>query len=110
LNSSLRICIAGAPLVISHNGASGDYPDCTDLAYKKAVTDGADVIDCAVQVTKDAIPICMSSIDLKDVSTVVTSQFASLAVVIEDIKPVAEVYTLNLTWEDIANNLKCKST
>jgi hypothetical protein len=51
-----------------------------------------------------------SSIDLKDVSTVVTSQFASLAVVIEDIKPVAEVYTLNLTWEDIANNLKCKST
>ncbi|KAM0883602.1 hypothetical protein ACQ4PT_031514 [Festuca glaucescens] len=96
----------GAPLVISHNGASGDYPDCTDLAYHKAVIDGADVIDCAVQVTKDGIPICMSSIDLKDVSTVVTSQFASLAVVIEDIKPVAGVYTFNLTWEDIANNLK----
>ncbi|KAK1617827.1 hypothetical protein QYE76_023344 [Lolium multiflorum] len=96
----------GAPLVISHNGASGDYPDCTDLAYKKAVTDGADVIDCVVQVTKDAIPICMSSIDLKDVSTVVTSQFASQAVVIEDIKPVAGIYTFNLTWEDIANNLK----
>lgn len=96
----------GVPLVISHNGASGDYPDCTDLAYQKAVTDGADVIDCAVQVTKDGIPICMSSIDLKDVSTVLTSQFASLAVVIEDIKPGAGVYTFNLTWEDIANNLK----
>jgi len=96
----------GAPLVISHNGASGDYPDCTDLAYQKAVTDGADVIDCAVQVTKDGIPICMSSIDLKDVTTVVTSQFASLAVIIEDIKPAAGVYTFNLTWEDITNNLK----
>ncbi|CAM0945479.1 unnamed protein product [Alopecurus aequalis] len=65
-----------------------------------------DVIDCAVQVTKDGIPICMSSIDLKDVSTVVTSQFASLAVVIEDIKSTPGVYTFNLTWEDIANNLK----
>nr|CAB3447075.1 unnamed protein product [Digitaria exilis] len=37
------------PLVISHNGASGDYPDCTDQAYEKAVADGADVIDCPVQ-------------------------------------------------------------
>jgi hypothetical protein len=69
------------------------------------VTDGADVIDCVVQVRKDGIPICMSSIDLKDVSIVVTSQFASLAVIMEDIKPVAGV----CTWEDIANNLKRKS-
>lgn len=96
----------GAPLVISHNGASGDYPDCTDLAYQKAVADGADVIDCAVQVTKDGIPICMSSIDLMDVTTVASSQFASQAGVINDIKAVAGVYTFNLTWEDIANNLK----
>ncbi|KQK00095.1 glycerophosphodiester phosphodiesterase GDPDL3 [Brachypodium distachyon] len=96
----------GAPLVISHNGASGDYPDCTDLAYQKAVADGADVIDCAVQVTKDGIPICMSSIDLKDVTNVVTSQFASEAVIIKDIKADAGVYTFNLTWEDIAKNLK----
>ena len=109
MNSSLHIYIAGVPLVISHNGASGDYPDCTDLAYQNAVTDGADVIDCTVQVTKDGIPICMSSIDLKDVSTVVTSQFASLSVVIEDIKANPGVYTFNLTWEDIANNLKRKS-
>ncbi|KAE8780611.1 putative glycerophosphoryl diester phosphodiesterase 1 [Hordeum vulgare] len=96
----------GAPLVISHNGASGDHPDCTDLAYQKAVADGADVIDCAVQVTKDGIPICMSSIDLMDVTTVASSQFSSQAGVINDIKAVAGVYTFNLTWEDIANNLK----
>lgn len=42
------------PLIISHNGASGDYPDCTDLAYRKAVADGADVIDCTVQVVINA--------------------------------------------------------
>ncbi|CAD6217085.1 unnamed protein product [Miscanthus lutarioriparius] len=31
----------GEPLVISHNGASRDYPDCTDLAYHSAIDDGA---------------------------------------------------------------------
>jgi Glycerophosphoryl diester phosphodiesterase family len=41
-------------LIISHNGASGDYPDCTDLGYQKAVADGADVIDCTVQVVINA--------------------------------------------------------
>ncbi|KAG8071241.1 hypothetical protein GUJ93_ZPchr0006g46048 [Zizania palustris] len=97
---------AAKPLVISHNGASGDYPDCTDLAYQKAVTDGADVIDCPVQVTKDGIPICMSSIDLGDVTTVATSQFASQTTIIKDIKDTPGVYSFNLTWEDIVKNLK----
>ncbi|XP_052142809.1 glycerophosphodiester phosphodiesterase GDPDL3-like [Oryza glaberrima] len=96
------------PLVISHNGASGDYPDCTDLAYQKAVADGADVIDCPVQVTKDGIPICMSSIDLGDVTTVATSQFASQTTVVNDIKATPGVYSFNLTWEDISKNLKPK--
>ncbi|PAN06758.1 hypothetical protein PAHAL_1G286500 [Panicum hallii] len=94
------------PLVISHNGASGDYPDCTDQAYQKAVADGADVIDCPVQVTKDGIPICMSSIDLMDVTNVAKSQFASPAVTITDLKPVPGVFTFNLTWDDISKNLK----
>lgn len=109
LNSSLDILLAAKPLIISHNGASGDYPDCTDLAYQKAVTDGADVIDCPVQVTKDGIPICMSSIDLMDVTTVSTSQFSSQTTVIKDIKNGAGVYSFNLTWDDIAKNLKRKS-
>ncbi|KAL5211372.1 hypothetical protein ABZP36_022219 [Zizania latifolia] len=94
------------PLVISHNGASGDYPDCTDLAYQKAVADGAEVIDCPVQVTKDGIPICMSSIDLGDVTTVATSQFASQTTIIQDIKGAPGFYSFNLTWEDIVKNLK----
>lgn len=94
------------PLVISHNGASGDYPDCTDQAYQKAVADGADVIDCPVQVTKDGIPICMSSIDLMDVTTVAKSQFSSQATTINDLKAVPGVFTFNLTWDDISKNLK----
>ncbi|KAI3831860.1 hypothetical protein MKX03_022232 [Papaver bracteatum] len=45
----------GKTLVISHNGANGVFPPCTDLAYQQAVDDGADIIDCSVQITKDGI-------------------------------------------------------
>jgi glycerophosphoryl diester phosphodiesterase len=108
LNFRFHVGTAAKPLVISHNGASGDYPDCTDQAYGKAVADGADVIDCPVQVTKDGIPICMSSIDLMDVSTVAKSQFASQATIISDLKASAGVFTFNLTWDDITKNLQRK--
>ncbi|KAJ1260049.1 hypothetical protein BS78_10G202100 [Paspalum vaginatum] len=52
------------PLIITHNGASGIFPACTDLAYQQAVEDGADIIDCSVQMSKDAVPFCMDSPDL----------------------------------------------
>ena len=102
------ICRAGKPLIISHNGASGDYPGCTDLAYQKAVDDGADVIDCSVQVTKDGIPVCMGSINLMDGTTVAKSPFASQTAVMKDIESVLGVFTFNLTWDDIVNNLQRK--
>ncbi|CAD6263397.1 unnamed protein product [Miscanthus lutarioriparius] len=98
----------GKPLIISHNGASGDYPGCTDLAYQKAVDDGADVIDCPVQVTKDGIPICMSSIDLMTDTTVARSQFISQTATIKDIQIAPGVFSFNLTWDDIVKNLKPK--
>ncbi|KAK1316661.1 putative glycerophosphoryl diester phosphodiesterase 2 [Acorus calamus] len=58
------------PFVITHNGASGMYPGCTDLAYKQAVDDKVDIIDCNVQITSDKAPICLSSIDLIQGTTV----------------------------------------
>nr|XP_010913177.1 glycerophosphodiester phosphodiesterase GDPDL3 isoform X1 [Elaeis guineensis] len=93
------------PLIISHNGASGDYPDCTDLAYQKAVKDGADVIDCPVQVTKDGILICMSSIDLLSDTTVTRSPFSSRTSIIPDIKGTPGIYTFNLTLDEIQKYL-----
>ncbi|CAD5190909.1 glycerophosphodiester phosphodiesterase GDPDL3-like [Musa acuminata AAA Group] len=96
----------GKPLIISHNGASGVYPDCTDLSYQQAITDGADYIDCPVQVTKDGILICMSSINLMEVTTVTTSPFSSLLSVIPEIHDGPGIFTFNLTWEEIQKNLK----
>ncbi|KAL9319867.1 hypothetical protein ACSQ67_011706 [Phaseolus vulgaris] len=62
-------------LVISKYGASGDYPPCTDLAYKKAILDGVDILDCPVQMSKDGIPFCFNSIDLIKSTNVAKSSF-----------------------------------
>ncbi|CAA7407209.1 unnamed protein product [Spirodela intermedia] len=92
--------------VISHYGASGVYPGCTDLAYQQAIADGADYIDCPVQVTKDGILVCMNSIDLFSGTSVVSSSFGTRRSVIPEIQSGPGVFTFNLTWEDIQKQLK----
>ncbi|KAL5727947.1 glycerophosphodiester phosphodiesterase [Ranunculus cassubicifolius] len=96
-NSSVQ----AKPSIISHNGASGVYPDCTDLAYNQAVEDGADYIDCSVQMTSDGIPICLSSINLFDSTTVANSPFSELAITVPEIQKSLGIFTFNLTWNDI---------
>ena len=100
----LQFFFAGEPLVISHNGASGDYPDCTDLAYHSAIDDGADFIDCPVQVTSDGILMCMSSINLLDTTNVQRTTYTSLVSVVREIQPQPGIFTFNLTWADINSN------
>ncbi|KAF7815951.1 glycerophosphodiester phosphodiesterase GDPDL3-like [Senna tora] len=90
-------------LVISKYGSSGDYPACTDLAYRKAISDGADVLDCPVQMSKDGIPFCFSSIDLTESTTVAQSSFSNLATSIPEIKSGSGIYTFSLTWNEIKN-------
>ncbi|KAK4275373.1 hypothetical protein QN277_018466 [Acacia crassicarpa] len=87
-------------LVISKYGASGDYPACTDLAYKKAISDGADVIDCPVQISKDGIPFCLSSIDLTESTTVAETSFSSRATSIPEIQSGTGIFAFSLTWNE----------
>ncbi|KAF5730509.1 putative glycerophosphoryl diester phosphodiesterase [Tripterygium wilfordii] len=88
-------------LVISKNGASGDYPGCTDLAYQKAVSDGVDVIDCPVQMSKDGIPFCLASINLGDATNVLQSNFTTLSSTIPEIQSGSGVFSFSLTWSQI---------
>uniref|UniRef100_A0A2P2K3R6 glycerophosphodiester phosphodiesterase n=1 Tax=Rhizophora mucronata TaxID=61149 RepID=A0A2P2K3R6_RHIMU len=90
-------------LIISKNGASGDYPGCTDLAYNNAISDGADVIDCPVQMSKDGIPFCLSTINLIDSTTVTQSPFGGLATSIPEIQAGSGIFTFDLTWSQIQN-------
>ncbi|KAH9306087.1 hypothetical protein KI387_010491, partial [Taxus chinensis] len=94
---------AGNPLIISYNGASGDYPGCTNIAYQAAIRDGADYIDCSVQITKDGIPFCRESPDLL-VGTTITSNsvfFPSRITKILAIQDSQGIFTFDLTWEEI---------
>ncbi|CAK9186265.1 unnamed protein product [Ilex paraguariensis] len=70
-------------LIISHNGASGDYPGCTDLAYQKAIDDGADIIDCSVQMSKDGFAFCLETADLTGKTTAATTLMDRTATVPE---------------------------
>ena len=45
--------------VFAHRGFSGEYPENTMLAFKKAVEAGCDGIELDVQLTKDLIPVIM---------------------------------------------------
>ncbi|TXG67442.1 hypothetical protein EZV62_008717 [Acer yangbiense] len=87
--------------VISKNGASGDFPSCTNLAYQQAILDGADVIDCPVQMSKDGTPFCFSSINLIDSTTASQSSYSNYAMTIPEIMEASGIFAFNLTWDEI---------
>lgn len=101
-HSFILSCATAKLLIISHNGASGIYPGSTDLAYQQAVSDGADMIDCSVQMTRDGVPICLNSVNLVDGTTVVQSPFNTRLSSIPEIQEGASgIFSFNLTWSEI---------
>ncbi|XP_078439737.1 glycerophosphodiester phosphodiesterase GDPDL3-like [Wolffia australiana] len=94
------------PVVVSYGGSGGMFPSCTDLAYKKAVEDGTDFIDCPVQVTKDGVLICMIDIDLLKSTNVASTTFFGRSILIPEINAAQGVYTFNLTWAEIQTGIK----
>lgn len=105
---------AGKTLIISHNGASGDYPGSTDIAYEAAISDGVDYIDCSVQITKDGVPICRESPDLTIGTNIVSNSvfYPTRLKTVSDINKMAVtatpstngapgIFTFDLTWKEI---------
>ncbi|CAN6937438.1 unnamed protein product [Brassica oleracea] len=88
-------------LVISKNGASGEYPGCTNMSYDKAIKDGADVIDCSVQMSSDGKPFCSSSIDLSNITNIAQTSFAQRSTHVPEISSNDGIYTFSLTWSEI---------
>ncbi|KAM1061465.1 hypothetical protein ACFX2A_026489 [Malus domestica] len=90
----------GFPLIITRNGASGIYPGSTDLAYKQAVEDGADIIDCSVQMSSDGVAFCLDTPDLNS-GTNALSQFMTKSETIPELQAEAGVFSFQLSWSDI---------
>ncbi|KAK4348176.1 hypothetical protein RND71_034515 [Anisodus tanguticus] len=89
-----------AALIIFANGANGDYPRLADLAYQKAVDDGADIIDCSVQMTKDRVAFCLPSIDLVPTTTAF-EQFMSRAAKVDAIQSSMGIFSFDFTRGEI---------
>jgi glycerophosphoryl diester phosphodiesterase len=50
----------GRPVqVVAHRGASEDVPEHTLAAYRKAIEDGADALECDVRLTADGALVCV---------------------------------------------------
>ncbi|MCD7440116.1 glycerophosphodiester phosphodiesterase [Streptomyces lincolnensis] len=47
------------PQVVAHRGASEDAPEHTLAAYRKAIEDGADALECDVRLTADGHLVCV---------------------------------------------------
>ncbi|KAL8462377.1 hypothetical protein ACS0TY_033420 [Phlomoides rotata] len=88
-------------LIISSEGASGDYPGCTDKAYAKAVSDGVDILDCPVQITSDGIPFCLGSINLRNRTNAVELNFSSLTATNKELNITDGIFAYSLTWSQI---------
>ena len=44
-------------LIYAHRGASADYPEMTETAYRAAIDQGADGFECDLRLTRDAVPV-----------------------------------------------------
>ncbi|KAH6817397.1 SHV3-like 5 [Perilla frutescens var. frutescens] len=100
LNQDKKAARAVKSLIISHNGASGDFPGATDLAYQKAIDDGADIIDCSVQMSKDGVAFCSDRADLMKTTTAATL-FIDRSTNIPDVQSADGVFSFDLTWSEI---------
>lgn len=88
------------PLIITHNGASGVFSGCTDLAYQQAVKDGADIIDCSVRMSKDGVAFCLGSADLTTSTTAATT-FMTKVVTVSEIQNKSGIFSFDLSWSEI---------
>jgi len=59
MSSNSQMMPSKRPLVIAHRGSSGVLPEHTVEAYERAVSDGADVIECDVTLSQDLVPVCL---------------------------------------------------
>lgn len=66
------------PLIIAHRGASGSYPEHTEIAYWQAMQQGADYIEADLVVTKDGVLISRHENELSQSTNVAAlPQFSS---------------------------------
>lgn len=62
--------------------------------------DGADIIDCSVQMSKDGVAFCLNSADLMGDTTAMTA-FISRSTTVPEIQQKSGIFSFDLTWSEI---------
>jgi glycerophosphoryl diester phosphodiesterase len=57
-------------LIIAHRGASGEFPEGSQIAYEQALSQGADGFECDLRLTKDNQIICYHDSNTKRLSNI----------------------------------------
>ncbi|KAL5098135.1 hypothetical protein RYX36_002462 [Vicia faba] len=91
-------CVDG--LVTDFLSTASNSIGSTNLAYQQAIDDGADIIDCSVQMTKDGISFCSNTADLMADTTAMT-KFMSRTSNVPEIQPNSGIFSFDLTWNEI---------
>jgi glycerophosphoryl diester phosphodiesterase len=52
-------CVSSPPQVVAHRGASETEAEHTLAAYRRAIDDGADGLECDVRLTRDGVLVCV---------------------------------------------------
>ncbi|KAL5074746.1 hypothetical protein RYX36_013730 [Vicia faba] len=91
-------CVDG--LVTDFPSTASNSIGSTNLAYQQAIDDGADIIDCSVQMTKDGISLCSNTADLMADTTAMT-KFMSRTSNVPEIQPNSGIFSFDLTWNEI---------
>lgn len=97
------------PLNIAHRGSSGTFPEHTIEAYRQAIKDGADFIECDVCVTKDLKLVCRHESWLNDTTNIWENATLRLKQNTYHIqsplnglgKTITDVFTVDLTLEEL---------
>lgn len=70
------------------------------MAYQRAVEDGADVLDCSIQMSKDGVAFCLDSADLMG-DTTAAAAFMPRAAMVPEIQQNNGIFSFDLTWSEI---------
>jgi len=94
---------------VARGGFSGIFPDSSDSAYSLAViTTGPDVyVSCDLQLTKDAVGVCLPDINLANSTYIATTYPNETTSYLVNGVPIRGYFSLDYTMKQL-NSVFCK--
>lgn len=92
------------PLVVAHRGSSGTVPEHTVTAYRLAVDQGADVVECDVTVSKDLVLLCSHEAwinETTDIADHYPQSRINTYFVPDQLRNITDYFTVDFTMDEL---------